>query len=586
MNMRGGRGQAGESDMEASLHVEDARRGIFKDLLANGYRSRAVAVVLLAVFFLEASAIAWKKSNTWDEPAHILAGYAHLKEGMDYLSPLNHPALGRAVQAIIPAIFLDLDFDPSVRPEEAEGSDFYPYALKFLYENRVGGERLLFLGRLSNIILSAILGLCVFLWSRELWGVNGGLLSLFLYCLSPNMLAHSSLATTDMPITAFFFISIYCLYIIVERGFTWGRGLSAAVALSFALASKHTAMLLIPLFIAGFLIRARGDGGKKTAVGLISVFSAAYLIIWAIYGFRYHSTAANYAPLYWARFSGSSFAPLYDILRRIRFLPEAYLYGVAGVISGAGAGKPAFLMGAYSTTGWRHYFVTAFLIKTPVPTIMLLAASGLYLLRDWARSKKALYLVVPAVIIFAAMSMQKVNIGLRHVLPAYPFIFVLIGYAPSITTRSARAARYVLFACIAWYVYANAAIFPHQLAYFNEFTGGPRNGYKYLVDSNLDWGQDLKGLKKYMDEKKIERIHLAYFGMSDPKYFGIEYDYLPSFVIMDPRNVRAEVPLKGWFAISATMLQGVYLRDRDFYRVFREAAPVDSIGHSIFIYRF
>ncbi|MBI5903473.1 MAG: glycosyltransferase family 39 protein [Deltaproteobacteria bacterium] len=557
-----------------------------KKILANGYRDRAVVAILLAVFFLEASAIAWKKSNTWDEPAHILAGYAHLKEGMDYLSPLNHPAFGRAVQAIIPAVFLHLDFDPSVRPEEAEGSDFYPYALKFLYENRVGAERLLFLCRLSNIVLAGLLGLTVFFWSKELWGATGGVLSLFLYCLSPNILAHSSLATTDMPITAFFFISIYCLYSIVERGFTYRRGLGAAVALSFALTSKHTAILLIPLFIAGFLIRAHSDRSKKTAAGLLSVFLATYLIIWAVYGFRYHSGGAHYEPLYWARFSGSSFAPLFGLLRRIRFLPEAYLYGIAGVLSGAGAGKPAFLMGAYSTTGWRSYFITAFLIKTPIPTIILLAASVLYLLKDRARLPKALYLVVPAVIIFAAMSMQKVNIGLRHVLPAYPFIFVLIGYAPAITTRSVRAARYVLFACIAWYLYANVAIFPHQLAYFNEFTGGPRNGYKYLVDSNLDWGQDLNGLKKYMDENKIERINLAYFGMSDPRYFGIEYDYLPSFVIMNPRNVRAEVPLKGWFAISATMLQGVYLRDRDFYRVFRETAPVDSIGYSIFIYRF
>ena len=208
------------------------------------------------------------------------------------------------------------------------------------------------------------------------------------------------------------------------------------------------------------------------------------------------------------------------------------------------------------------YFITGFLIKTPIPTIILLAAS-IHLWKDRAGRSGALYLIVPAVLIFTAMSLQKVNIGLRHVLPAYPFIFVLIGYAPSIKTLSARAARYVFYACIAWYVYANAGIFPHYLAYFNEFTGGPANGYKYLVDSNLDWGQDLKGLKRYMDEKKIDRINLAYFGMSDPKYFGIKYDYLPSVAILNPENVRAEVPLKGWFAISATMLQGVYLQDRD-----------------------
>jgi hypothetical protein len=149
-----------------------------------------------------------------------------------------------------------------------------------------------------------------------------------------------------------------------------------------------------------------------------------------------------------------------------------------------------------------------------------------------------------------------------------------------------KSAKAVFYAACLWYLYAGLSIYPHQLAYFNEFVGGPANGYKYLVDSNLDWGQDLAGLKDYMDEKGVERIKLAYFGFSDPGYYGIEYEYLPSYLILEPQNVKGAVPVEGWFAISATLLQGLYLPDPETYRFLREVRPVDTIGHSIFIYRF
>jgi hypothetical protein len=244
-------------------------------------------------------------------------------------------------------------------------------------------------------------------------------------------------------------------------------------------------------------------------------------------------------------------------------------------------------MGEFSTTGWWYYFSIAFLIKTPVAAILLLIASVLYLfVADKEDSGKAMYMILPALLVFIAVSLQKVNIGLRHVLPVYPFIFTLIGFVPNIRTRSLKAAKAVFYAACLWYLYAAISIYPHQLAYFNEFIGGPANGYKYLVDSNLDWGQDLPGLKKYMDEKGIERIKLAYFGFSDPGYYGIEYEYLPSYQILEPQNVKEAVPVEGWLAISATMLQGLYLPDPGTYASLREARPVDTIGHSIFIYRF
>jgi hypothetical protein len=138
---------------------------------------------------------------------------------------------------------------------------------------------------------------------------------------------------------------------------------------------------------------------------------------------------------------------------------------------------------------------------------------------------------------------------------------------------------------VIWYVVASLFIAPHYLSYFNEIIGGPDKGYKYLVDSNLDWGQDLKGLKKYMDDHAIKRISLSYFGIDSPKRYGIEYDWLPSHHLYNPRpENEKKFPVNRFLAISATNLQGVYLEPKDMYKWLREYEPVAKIGYSIFIY--
>lgn len=544
------------------------------------------AAALLLVFLALTSFIAYKKNSTWDEPAHILSGWAYLTRGMDYLSPLHHPVLGRSINASIPAALLDLDFNAGVRPEEEPGSDFFPYSVKFLYKNKSPGMTILFLSRFSNILLGMMLGIYLFKWAREVWGDNGAMLSLFLYALCPNILAHSSLATTDISLTAFFFISSYYLYKSASSGISIQNTALAGVFLAFAFAAKHTAFLLVPVFIASFVLRFRRDNDKrKVILSYAAIILIVFTVIWAIYGFRYRMDGPAYAPLFWNRFLGSFFEPLFTFLREWKFLPEAYLYGVLGVISGAGRGKSAFLMGQYSTSGWWYYFLTAFLIKTPVTVFVFLTASVLYVFFDKTLRPAILWAGLPALLIFAVMSTQKVNIGLRHILPVYPFIFLLCGYVTRIRTKCISTAKIIFASFIVWYAYAAASITPHQLAYFNEFIGGPKNGYKYLVDSNLDWGQDLAGLKDYMNEKNIKNIKLAYFGLNDPADFGIVYDYMPSYAIVNPKNVNESVKLEGWFGISATMLQGVYLNDKDLYAIFRDMPPVDVIGYSIFVYK-
>ncbi len=550
------------------------------------FKKTLLPCVLLLLFALQSVYISLDKSNTWDESAHILSGYAHVTEGLDGLSPLNHPAFGRMLTGLLPAALLDLRFDPGVGPEGAKDSRFFPYSIDFIYKNSSSPTLILFLSRVPNIVLGVLLGVYVFIWSRELWGEGGALIALFLYSLCPNILANTSLATTDMPITAFFFISTYYLYRLQRHGITARRIIFTAVFMALAFTSKHTAMLLFPVFAVSFGLCLKKEGGRRAIAAFALIAVLIYAAIWAVYGFRFHSASPYYQPLAWDVFSGSLFEPLFSSLRTLKALPEAYLYGIAGVIMGAGGGKSAFFMGMYSTTGWWYYFIAAFMLKTPIPVIILGVAALLYGLSDKAQRVKVGWLGLPALLVFAVISLQNVNIGLRHVLPAFPFIFTMTGLVAGIKTQSMRVAKAVFIISIGWYVWANVSIFPHQLAYFNEIAGGPDNGARYLVDSNLDWGQDLKGLKKYMDKKGIETINLGYFGLNDPKNFGIKYEYLPSYLILDPVESKETVKLRGWFAISATMLQGVYMADRDYYAVFRETKPVDTIGHSIYIYRF
>ena len=564
-----------------------------------------IVFVLLLIFFIQAATSVLKRSNTWDESGHLLSGYAYLKNGIDYLEP-SHPVLGRLIPAL-PLIFFDLRFEPDkVSAQNAPGSNFYPYSLKFLFENNADGKKLLFYSRLSMIALGILLGVYIFTWARMLYGNKGGFLALFFYVLCPNMLAHSGLVTTDFPLTAFFIISLFCLYLLTDK-ITILRVFLAGISLGLALTTKYSALLLSLPYTAAFLYlflkrdidisKGLSAYKKNILISLIFVFIllSAYLTIWSVYGFDYRADILDAKSeqeiektvFKWEENKTKSAVlnKALDSIRYFHILPESYIYGLYRFLSRADEGHAAFLMGEYSGHGWWYYFLMAFLIKTPIPVLYLFLGSILFLSRYQNRAKTFIFIALPVMLMFFVSTRQHINIGLRHILPVYPLIFVLIGGLININISRKRLAGIILTLAMTWSVWTSINIYPYYLAYFNEFIGGPQNGYKYLVDSNLDWGQDLPGLKEYMDRNSIKKIKLSYFGFSDPAYYGINYKYLPSYSIPEPHIERYYIPAEGYFAISATMLQGVYMQNRDLYKVFRETKPIDTIGYSIFIYK-
>lgn len=549
-------------------------------------RTALLVAGLLALHLALGVFSAARKSNTFDEAFHIAAGHAWLRDGIDSYAARNHPVLGRAIVALLPWALLDLDADPAVAPDFVPESPFFDYAGRFLYENRVPGGRILLLARLANILLGTLLGLYVHRWAREAWGAAGGLAALFLYALSPVILANASLATTDLPLAAFFTAACYHLWRLAGSGPPLRHGLAAGLFLGLALAVKLTAVLLLPLFALAAAARLRRGASRRAVAAVALVPALAWVALWSAYGWHYASTGPAFPGFPWERYAGHAAAPLADALRRLHALPESFLFGLIASAADVAGGRPAFLMGELSATGWWHYYLVAFLVKTPIAALLLLGAALARAFRRRELRERAGWILAPALLVVVIVSAQRVNIGIRHILPAYPLLCVLSGAAVPPGAWARRLPRALLLGGAAWYLGAALWIAPHQLAYFNEAAGGPANGYRWLVDSNLDWGQDLKGLKEFMDREGIARVKLAYFGFADPHWFGIDYEYLPSVTLIDPvPPAGLSTELSGWFAISATLLQGVYLSEPDLYRVFRDMQPVAKIGYSIFVYR-
>jgi hypothetical protein len=302
-------------------------------------------------------------------------------------------------------------------------------------------------------------------------------------------------------------------------------------------------------------------------------------------------------------------APIISFARARQLLPEAYLYGVTFVDRHSRA-RFAFLNGAYSVTGWPHFFPFAMATKTPLTLFFLLALSVATFRRRPRATANATRPESPSVtcydaaplwvmiaVIGAASIASGINLGLRHVLPLYPALFVFAGGAAQWIAWRRRVASVLVGLSACGFVLASLWIRPDYLAYFNPLIG-PAHGYRHLVDSSLDWGQDLPGLAAWLHEDpEVSRgtpSYLAYFGSASPRHYGVEARKLPSYhdwiQTEPPRAYRLGA---GVYCISATMLQTVYtnppgpwtpLHEQQYQRARRIIEPLwDTSGSQDFV---
>jgi 4-amino-4-deoxy-L-arabinose transferase-like glycosyltransferase len=522
----------------------------------------------LLLFFLQGWFFIRANSQTVDEAAHLAAGYSYLVTG-DFRLDSEHPPLLKAFQALPLLLFLRLPFNPD--PQLWLEKDAFGIGYEWLYKSGVSADRLLFFSRLANLSLGVFLIALMGWWAYRLWGGWAASLAAALGSLEPNFVAHSGLVTTDIGVTLFILLTVYLLWEYVSRP-SWPLLLATGLAFGLALLSKFSALILLPIIfcILSALILSGEDvhflpPGANTANIRKNILAAAVLFALVLV------IAAFTIPLGYA----------------VKGF-KTWISGLELLWSLNKDGRQSFFLGDYSREGWWNYFIVAFLIKTPIGTLLLIIASLILYRAGKPLSRgDSFFLFLPPLVIFLLTTRAKINLGLRHVLPVYPFLFLLASrLATFIPTR-----RGLMISAISGALLFTAGsvlrIAPHQLAYFNEFVGGPDHGYRYLSDSNLDWGQDLKGLKAYMVKEKLEIIYLSYFGSASPSYYGIRYQYAPGSWLWDwppPREKISRLARRDVLAISVYNLQDVASPDDPLFRWLWKDAPIAKIGYSIFVY--
>lgn len=662
-----------------------------------------IVPLLITIFVVITVSSSMRESATYDETSHLVSGYSYLRWN-DYRMNSEHPPLLKkwaALPLLGLQIWPDSVYQPTLSSDPAsitlqalqsvwaQGlastdmqwffSHYMLYGARDKALRRTGAtnplqiptnaalsppdfcnnaDQILFWGRLPMILLATLLAFMIFLWSRNLFGFAGGIISLALFCLDPNFIAHSGLVTTDVGTALFSLGSMYFLWKTCQRPCPRYVGLTSLFT-GLAVATKFSAVLLMPMFVVVLAIwTARSDRALRPrrmamSAGMILIIAiSAWILLWGSYGFRFSAAAnpelaatteqiaaqnnpfvlpANHIPGYFPlestirrsavmkslmtsetpgvtedviqQMMATTSVPLTGRLmlfaRDWHLIPEAYLYGFA-FAEMKSQFRSSYLLGSFSQTGWWYYFPVAILLKTPPITLLaILAALFLACFRRRVPPLTLAFLLVPVTIFLAASMTSHLNIGHRHILPIYPFLFVLCGCLGPLWQTGPRRIRMVVAGAAIMLLILNTQfvftmterptrVYPDYLSYFNEFAGGPRHGYESLADSNLDWGQGLKELKEWMNRHPVhEPFYLSYFGTADPRYYGISCLNMPGGYLFAPTITLDQISFPAYFAISATTLAGVY-QSPDMVAFIKtltqESTLVDTVGHSIFIY--
>ena len=550
-----------------------------------------VAVVLLFFFLALDSAVG--DSPTMDEQNHIARGLAFLRTGDPRLS-LEHPPLINGLSALPLLTMPELRL-PTDHPSWERREGWYEFADLFLWQYNHDVERIVFLARLPIVFLLIGLALAGYRWADHLWRGAAGPVALTLLLFEPNLLAHGRYATTDLGGTLFTFLATALLWRLWQEPgrWNWARWAWAALAVGLAFGSKMSALgfavvwgglAVLPLYPTGVRRAAQGAGWRLAQ--LAAAGGAALLVVWALYGFQ------------WGAFAFIS--PELTPLNRWAGPMPTFWAGVEQIALLSGGGRAqSFLLGRFSDTGFVAYFPVAFAVKTPLVVLAAVALAAVLFVRDRRTRRRALFLLLAGALFFGLTMTGALNIGYRHALPMVPYLLVLaagLGGAKArerrLLGRLALPPRRVAAAVALLTVAVALWIHPHYLSYFNPIAGGPANGYRVLIDSNVDWGQDLLRLRGWMSDTGVSRVRLGWFGTADPGYYAILHEPLPGLgrdaffrlwwdVPFDPAQ-----PEPGVYAISATSLWETPLRpeEKRVYAWFRARQPSARVGYSILIY--
>jgi 4-amino-4-deoxy-L-arabinose transferase-like glycosyltransferase len=560
-------------------------------------------VVALAVIWFWGCA--WTASKDLpavsDEIAHITGGESYWRYGMNHLQFEATNGFLAAHWATLP-LRLHPPVFPALPPGLPQSSAMIVVGNRLFYESGNNPAAMLSAGRAMMSVVGAALVVLIWWWARRLWGPDGGLLAAGLAAFCPTLLAHSGLVMSDVMASLFFLLTVTLWWNLLQ-GVSVARILLCGLSLGALLLSKVSSIIVAPMLAALLVIRLveavpltwhwlgpRPDvtgrrklallGGAGVAVSVVAGFT-----IWAAFRFQFSMFANPATPRPVLALTGDDLFREGGVLVRVvhglleaRLLPEAWLRGVAQTVHSLD-GRLGFLNGRTYLGGTPGYFPYVWLVKTPLALFGLMAlglatavsgrgkASRPEALPGAGARRNLLLQSAPLlvlVVIYSCFALTAhINIGHRHLLPLYAPMLILAGGAGGLLRGASRTGRVLVVALVAWFVVESLWIRPRYLSYFNPLAGGPANGYRHLVDSNVDVGQDLIALRKWLDASAAARgrpepVFLSFFGPADPVAHGIRAVRFAD-TGFDAHRRRLPAPVRGGlFCISVTLFQGLY----------------------------
>ena len=513
----------------------------------------AVALVLFASIRIIATYSVF--SHTYDEPAHIACGMEWLDKGVYKWEP-QHPPLARVATALGPYLL-------GTRCQNTPNVDLISMTHEGLaildYGNHY--DLTLDLARLGVLPFFWIACLVVYAWGRRYFSPSVAVVAVFLFSFLPPVLAHAGLATTDMALTAFLGAAFLSALIWVENP-THAHAALFGVCTGLAMLSKFSTLPFFPagvgLALAWYFVTERPKAGwllsaaRKRVPSLGLAVLIACLLIWAGYRFSFAKVPA----------------------------PELF-QGIQDVMRHNAGGHPSFLLGQRSNAGFWYFYPVVIAVKTPIAFLLLLAGGVTVAVRkrQWFR-RAGPPLAFSAGIVLVGL-FTHINIGVRHILPVYIGFSLLSAAAAMHLLELGRARKWVwtvVAVLVAWLAGSSLLSHPDYLAYFNEFAGGkPEN---ILVDSDLDWGQDLKRLGKRLHEVGAQQLTWVPIQVTD---FEKEFGFPPIDMRMDVLH-----PSPGWNAVSLTVLKQRRLGLWDSYPEVTvwpdRIKPTEKVGKSIWLW--
>ncbi|MDD2766702.1 MAG: glycosyltransferase family 39 protein [Candidatus Moranbacteria bacterium] len=613
-----------------------------------------VAGILVSHFVL-GLVISSQESMIYDERAHIPAAYSYVRYGDMRLNP-EHPPLLKDL-AGLPLLAFNLSF-PLASPEWQTGTN-EQWTVGDMFVNCSNPEMscnnadtILFWSRLPITLVAVLLGIAIFLWTRELSGTLAGLFAVTLYAFDPNIIAHNHYVTTDIGIATFLFLAFY-FFVRFLKNPSYTNIITAGLFLGFAEVTKFSAVLLFPLFGLFVILYALTKEKRPTDRRTVSLFKmqtlfeyvlkfggsvvVCFILIWSLYAWNTINMPGEKIVASADFYLSQQNAPaifIHDLI--VNTSENAFLKPLSQYILGAGmifarvaSGNPHYFLGEVTMDPSRWYFPVVFILKETLPFLMLLSFALIYTLsrigKVLLRTKKqtlfsfisqsiqqkpAQYLIFGFILLYSVVSINgKLNIGFRHLFPLLPFLYMLIAktvfdfWRHLKKNESTQKLFSILFSGIIFSIISIPILaYPNYLSYFNIAVGGHSNGYKYVTDSNYDWGQDLKRVQRFIDihnrcktgqvdlwESKecivtvdypsINKIRIDYFGGSNP---GTMFDdvFIPWWGEREPEA--------GWYAISSFFYQESLYKKKPIgtrdYSWLEDYTPVTRVGDSFFIY--